>query len=60
MRAGKRWAVMEQVMGQSEEELDQQLLRWLEQQDFPPDTAMATVDAGNTSRWDRRWPGPKR
>jgi hypothetical protein len=58
MRAGKRWPVMEQVAGQSAEELDAMLLAWLEQQNFPAESGRTLVDAGNTSRWDRRWPSP--
>ncbi|MBC7898287.1 MAG: hypothetical protein H7066_22895 [Cytophagaceae bacterium] len=36
MKAGKRFAVMEQVPGLSEAEIDRLLLSWLEEQGFAP------------------------
>ena len=36
MKAGKRFAVMEQVPGLSEAEIDRLLLNWLEEQGFAP------------------------
>lgn len=55
MRAGKRWNVMEQQPGMSDEETDRLLREWLDNQNFPAESGKAVFDAGNTSRWDRRW-----
>ncbi|MGQ0646389.1 MAG: hypothetical protein ACT4P7_02390 [Gemmatimonadaceae bacterium] len=50
MKAGKRWAVMEEVPGMPEAELDKLLIEWLNERGFPAASSLVPLDAGSTSR----------
>ncbi len=41
MRAGKRWAALPQVLGESEADLDERLMGWLEINVFTPMVAVS-------------------